>query len=531
MRLLSVGPIRTANNVGTLDRSLSPCNIPESIGNETLDVRDIASGASARRNPARLPSAPTVASSGRCARAARERAEPDRCVAAIGANLVGELQRDSLESGVPRILLLGPDDDSRRALHLMLDRAGRTVMAMADLASAVRHLADSTDRCEAAIVTADLVGRAAHALDAPVIGIAATRDVGASEALFLAGAADVIAAPLDELELATALRHVASWPRRAATSAVGSSTLVGASVAMQRVRSMIEQIARHRSTVLVLGESGTGKELVARAIHDASPRRERRFVAVNCAAIPAALLESELFGHKRGAFTDAVRDRAGLFEDADGGTLFLDEIGELPLALQAKLLRVLQEGEIRRVGDTVTTRVDVRLIAATLRDLADEVAAGRFREDLFYRLNVVPITLPPLRDRADDIPELAQAFARRHAARHGLGDLELGADVIDALGTQPWPGNVRELENVIERAVVLADGVVDRAFLGTVMVVKPDPGPAVEDLSIKKATRDLEQDLIKRALGATSGNRTNAAKLLEISHRALLYKMKEYGIS
>ncbi len=433
---------------------------------------------------------------------------------------------------MPRILLLGPDDEARRTLHLMLDRGGRTVVAMADVESAVRHLATTTDRCDAAIATADLVGTATRAIDAPVIAIAANRDVAPALALFDAGAADVIATPLDELELALALRHVASWPRRGATSAIGSAIgLVGASEPMQRVRAMIEQIAKHRSTVLVLGESGTGKELVARAIHESSPRRDRRFVAVNCAAIPATLLESELFGHKRGAFTDAVRDKAGLFEDADGGTLFLDEIGELPLALQAKLLRVLQEGEIRRVGDTATTKVDVRLIAATLKDLTEEVAAGRFREDLFYRLNVVPITLPPLRERAEDIPELAQVFARRHAARHGLGDIELGADVIDALATQPWPGNVRELENVIERAVVLADGVVDREFLGTVMTVKPAPEVAADDLSIKKATRELEQDLIKRALGATAGNRTNAAKLLEISHRALLYKMKEYGIT
>jgi two-component system response regulator AtoC len=234
----------------------------------------------------------------------------------------------------------------------------------------------------------------------------------------------------------------------------------------------------------------------------------------------------------KGAFTDAVRDKTGLFEDADGGTLFLDEVGELPLPLQAKLLRALQESEIRRVGDSASIKVDVRLIAATLRDLTDEVAAGRFREDLFYRLNVLPVQVPALRDRPEDIPELARFFAVRHGERHHR-TVELSEDLLDALSRQPWPGNVRELENVIERALVLADGPdIDAEFLATVMNVRSGTG-SVDDqeLSIKKATRSLEADLIRRALGVTSGNRTNAAKLLEISHRALLYKMKEYGIS
>jgi two-component system response regulator AtoC len=301
---------------------------------------------------------------------------------------------------------------------------------------------------------------------------------------------------------------------------------------MQKLKALIRMVAPTRTTVLVLGESGTGKELVARALHDASPRRDRKFVAINCAAVPATLLESELFGHTRGAFTDAVRDKAGLFEEADGGTLFLDEVGELSPPLQAKLLRALQESEIRRVGDTFPIKIDVRLIAATLRDLAVDVADGRFREDLFYRLNVVPIQVPPLRERAEDIPQLARFFATRHAARHQR-DVALSEDAIEALAHQPWPGNVRELENVIERALVLADGpeiAVD--FLGTVMRVQPPPSQADDgELSIKKATRSLEQELIRRALGVTQGNRTNAAKLLEISHRALLYKMKEYGIS
>ena len=445
----------------------------------------------------------------------------------------------SASRSVHYVLLLGPDDDARRALHVMLDRIGKHVAAVTELDAARSYLRKDPE-CDAVIATGELAAKLARGGGTPpVIAVVRPRDVTVSMALLAAGVDDVVTDPIDELALALALRHVATLPRRTAIAA--PPALIGDGDVMQRLREMIERVAGTRSTVLILGESGTGKELVARAIHDASPRRTRRFVAINCAAIPAALLESELFGHRRGAFTDAVRDKRGLFEDADGGTLFLDEIGELPLALQAKLLRALQDGEIRRVGDTAPIRVDVRLIAATLRDLADDVRDGRFREDLYYRLNVLPVTIPPLRERTEDIPQLARFFARRHAARHQLGEVELSDVAIEALVRQPWPGNVRELENVLERVVVLADAptpgrrarVIDLDYLGTVMNVQAPPS-AITDangLSIKKATREIEQDLIRRALGVTQGNRTNAAKLLEISHRALLYKMKEYGIS
>jgi two-component system response regulator AtoC len=437
------------------------------------------------------------------------------------------------------VLLLGPDDDARRALHLMLDRFGKQVSAVAELDGARSYLGHGHD-CDAVIAAGELAAQLVRGGGTPpVIAVVRPRDVAAALALLEAGVDDVVSEPLDELALALALRHAANLPRRAAV--VAPPALIGDGCVMQQLRATIDRVAGTRSTVLILGESGTGKELVARAVHDASPRRARRFVAINCAAIPGALLESELFGHRRGAFTDAVRDKSGLFEDADGGTLFLDEIGELPLALQAKLLRALQDGEIRRVGDNQSIRVDVRLIAATLRDLADDVREGRFREDLYYRLNVLAVPVPPLRDRPEDIPQLARFFAHRHARRHQLGELELSELAIEALVRQPWPGNVRELENVIERAVVLADApgsagairVIDLDYLGTVMNVHPPGSPAdeLDALSIKKATRALEQDLIRRALGVTQGNRTNAAKLLEISHRALLYKMKEYGIS
>jgi len=384
-------------------------------------------------------------------------------------------------------------------------------------------------------------GSGAPGMLPPVIAVVRPRDVSVALGLLEAGVDGIVADPIDELAVVLALRQVTRLPRRAR---VAPQALIGDGEAMQQLRALIERIAATRSTVLILGESGTGKELVARAIHDASPRSGKRFVAVNCAAIPAALLESELFGHRRGAFTDATRDKPGLFEDASGGTLFLDEIGELPLALQAKLLRALADGEIRRLGDTASTQIDVRLIAATLRDLADDVRGGRFREDLYYRLNVVPVVIPPLRERAGDIPQLARFFADRHAARHQLGEVELSDAAIEALVHKPWPGNVRELENAMERAVVLADApasghgprLIDASAFGgaptTPPAEVPDGRPAdAAELSIKKATRDLEHDLIKRALGVTQGNRTNAAKLLEISHRALLYKMKDYGIS
>ena len=440
------------------------------------------------------------------------------------------------------VLLVGPDDDARRALHLMLDRAGKQVSAIAELAGALAYLGGAPS-CDVVIAAAELAAQLAAAARAPVVAVVRSRDLGQVMALLDAGVDEIVAEPLDELALALALRHVAARPARvAAPSAPGLPALVGDGQVMQALRVTIERVAATRSTVLILGESGTGKELVAHAIHDASARAGRRFVAINCAAIPAALLESELFGHRRGAFTDAVRDKTGLFEDADGGTLFLDEVGELPLALQAKLLRALQDGEIRRVGDTVSIHVDVRLIAATLRDLADDVREGRFREDLYYRLNVLAVPIPPLRARREDIPQLARFFAQRHAQRHQLGEVELAEVAIAALVTQPWPGNVRELENIIERAVVLADRpapgatgptVIDEDYLRSVLHVRPPAAPAANELdalSIKKATRDLEHDLIRRALGVTQGNRTNAAKLLEISHRALLYKMKEYGI-
>jgi two-component system, NtrC family, response regulator AtoC len=288
--------------------------------------------------------------------------------------------------------------------------------------------------------------------------------------------------------------------------------------------------------VLLQGELGTGKGLVAPALHELSPRTAMPFVAVNCGAIPAELLESELFGHVKGAFTDATRNKRGLALEADGGTLFLDELGELPLALQVKLLRFLQEEEVRPVGDTRTRRVDVRVVAATARDLAKAVAEGSFREDLYWRLNVVNLRLPSLRERREDIPLLAAHFLSRYARlRPELHPLALADETKEALRRHRWPGNVRELEHVIERAVVLAErstiAVEELPETLRVRVSAGSPAAASDgSLSVKRAARALEEGLIRAALERTGGNRTRAAELLELSYRALLYKIKDYGL-
>ena len=303
---------------------------------------------------------------------------------------------------------------------------------------------------------------------------------------------------------------------------------------MQEIFRTVAKIAEYKTTALITGESGVGKELVARALHRSSGRRGP-FVPVNCGAIPENLLESELFGHKKGAFTDAIQDRRGLFDESDGGTLFLDEIGELPLGLQVKLLRVLEDEKIRRLGETRDIKVDLRILAATHRDLLTETKAGRFREDLYYRLNVLPIHVPPLRQRREDIPLLVDHFVSRNNARLGTAIRGLDSEARRLLYEYSWPGNVRELENTIERAMVLAEGdLIVAADLPERVREDQDPVQmqlVSGELSIKKTTRVIEEILIRRALQKTKGNRTRAAELLEISHRALLYKIKDYGVT
>ena len=305
--------------------------------------------------------------------------------------------------------------------------------------------------------------------------------------------------------------------------------LIGKSRAMQEVFSLIEQVATSRSTVMIYGKSGTGKELVARAIHYNSLRASKAFVAVNCAAIPSELLESELFGHEKGAFTGAIATKVGKFELATGGSLFLDEVGSMRLDLQAKILRALQEREIERVGGTRIIKIDVRVIAATNRDLKKAVEEATFREDLYYRLNVVPITLPDLKDRQEDIPLLANHFVQKFAQESNPNIREISKEAMGILLSYPWPGNVRELENVIERAVTLGRGPV--ILPGDLPPhLAGGAGPVERALAQEASLEDLERDYIKAVLRRTKGHQIRAAAILGIDRRTLYRKIRRYGI-
>jgi two-component system response regulator AtoC len=311
--------------------------------------------------------------------------------------------------------------------------------------------------------------------------------------------------------------------------------IVARSPAMIAALEVAQKVAPYPSPVLISGASGTGKELVARLIHRESERASSPFVPVNCGAIPETLLESEFFGYVKGAFTGADRDRTGLFEAANGGTLFLDEVGELPTSLQVKLLRALQDGEIRRLGGTESMEVDVRIIAATNRDLEGMVQQGEFREDLYYRLAVVPIHLPALCRRREEIPDLVHHFLQRHRERLGVKVEAISPEAMEGLLKYPWPGNIRELENLLERVVVLAEGAeIEAADLPEdILHPSPDRAPVAisdHDLSVKRHSAELERVLIRRALERTGGNKTQAAELLDLSPRALRYKIQDYGL-
>ncbi len=346
---------------------------------------------------------------------------------------------------------------------------------------------------------------------------------------------DEIILTLRKAEEREQLRRENQLLRREVTKEYSFENIVSKNEKMQNIFDVIKKVAQYKSTVLISGESGTGKELVARALHYNGERSPNPFIPVNCGAIPENLLESELFGHAKGAFTDAIRTKKGLFEEADGGTLFLDEIGELPGQLQVKLLRVLQEGEIRRIGESKPIQIDVRIVAATVKDLAKEVNEGRFREDLFYRLNVLPIHIPPLRERKEDIPLLIHHFIQKFDQAMDKNVTDIDHKALEGLMNYKWYGNVRELENTIERAIVLTDtNIIELENLPIeIQNFKEEfqlEPLADEEYSIKKASKSLEINLIKKALKKTKGNHTHAARILEISHRALLYKIKEYGI-
>ncbi|HVY54419.1 MAG TPA: sigma 54-interacting transcriptional regulator, partial [Thermodesulfobacteriota bacterium] len=297
----------------------------------------------------------------------------------------------------------------------------------------------------------------------------------------------------------------------------------------EEVIRLAEKASRYKTTVLVSGESGTGKELIAKAIHNGSPRKNAPFIAVNCAAIPDTLIESELFGYSKGAFSGADSSKRGLIEEAHGGTLFLDEIGEFPLSLQPKLLRVLQEGELRRLGDNRLIKTDLRIIAATSRNLALETERGKFRSDLYYRLNVLPINIPPLRERMEDVPPLVRYFIAKYSRRLNRRIADAAPEAMSEIMSYDWPGNVRELENAVERAMILSDTEhIKNIDLGTASHRRSaDAGPLTESMTYEEARKSIESSYIDKALAESRGNRTKAAKILGISRRSLLYKLKE----
>jgi two-component system response regulator AtoC len=449
-----------------------------------------------------------------------------------------------------RTVLIAEDEaNMRRVLSALLARDGFRTLEAADGEAALESLAREpvdailTDLRMPKMNGLELleVVRRRHP-DIPVVMLTAHGTVGSAVEALKRGAFDYLTKPFDPDEIrqvmdkAVSTRRLAAREARLPADEDPEPLLLGESERLREVRHVVERVAPTPATVLIAGESGTGKEIVARSLHRASAVRNGPFVKVNCAAIPDGLLESELFGYEKGAFTGATARKPGRFELADGGTLFLDEIGEMPLAAQPKLLRAIQEGRFYRVGGTETVSVSVRLVAATNKDLRAEVNAGRFREDLFYRLHVVPIELPPLRERSEDIPTLARLFLERFAAKLQRPVTGIDPAAMDALRAHPWPGNIRELENAIERAVLLCDGatLLPRDLPAEIQHPVRAPSGSAEATPLREriraATQRIERDAILEALRLTDGNVTRAAKELGLSRRGLQLKMKELEI-
>jgi len=450
-----------------------------------------------------------------------------------------------------RLLVVDDEQSMREFLESFLRREGYDVSTAADVDTALSYLeSDEID-----LVITDMQMPEKTGLDlilearelSPETAMVMITGFGTTDSAISAmreGAYDYLTKPfkVDELriviEKALEKKLLSNENRRLKEelrSQSRSRNIIGHSRVMQEVYELIGQVAETKTNVLVYGESGTGKELVARAIHDQSPRSGKPFVAINCGAIPENLIESELFGHVKGAFTGALQNKDGLFEAATGGTLFLDEIGELSHPLQVKLLRALQEKSIRRVGDTADRKIDVRIVSATNRRLEDEVAAGRFREDVYYRLNVIQLTLPPLRDRPEDIPLLAQHFIRRFADEIGKEVEGMDGEAFDMLSTYGFPGNVRELENLIERAVALARGpVIGTALLPPTVTANPSAGPISriddEGVDLEALVATYERSLLSEALSKTGGIKKKAARLLGISFRSFRYRLEKLGL-
>ena len=443
-----------------------------------------------------------------------------------------------------RILIIDDEPSIRELLGIMLGQEGYETDTAESVATAVGRLESGSYH----LVICDLKlpdGTGLNVLDTarrrgigtPFIIITAhTTPQNALESL-RAGAVEYLSKPFEVEELKHVVaKHIAGRSTAAAHEEIPE--FIGASPAIRKILDLVPRVASTPSTVLITGESGTGKELLARAIHSQSPRAAGPFLSINCGALPEGLLESELFGHVRGAFTGAVRDNPGLFAEAAGGTLFLDEVGELTPAIQVKLLRVLQERRVRRVGGTSEIEVDVRIIAATNRDLEGELRKGAFREDLYYRLNVLHLHLPPLRERRDDIPDLARHFVDKVCRRLGVPAKRLTTDALSVLQAYPWPGNVRELENIIERTVALETAEVITAGSLPETLRGRLSEPLVEQSALPEEGLDLEEyldgvrrSLMRQALARTGGHQKRAADLLRMSYRSFRYYADKLGLS
>ena len=449
------------------------------------------------------------------------------------------------------ILVIDDEPNLRHMLTVVLEKAGYTVSSAADGTEALSLTeTNSFDLILCDLRMPGMDGLAflrevsTQGLDSAIIMMSAYGTIDTAVDAMKLGAADYISKPfkpdeillkLGQIEERNRLRQENIRLRNAVEETFSFQNILAKSESMQNIFDTIQKISDYKTTVLITGESGTGKELIARAIHHNGDRKRGPMVAINCGGLPQNLLESELFGHVKGAFTDARKDKKGLFQEASGGTLFLDEIAELPLSLQVKLLRVLQDEMVRPLGSNQSAKVDVRIIAATAQDLAEGVKQASFRDDLFYRINVISIHVPPLRERREDIPLLIDHFIDKFNKRLHKAIQEIRPDALQCLIDYSWPGNVRELENVIERTIVLTERFeICRDELPDEVRSGPAAGDdtwAVDSISIKANTIVLEKSLIQRALRETNNNRTHAAKLLEISHPTLLSKMKAYRIS
>jgi two-component system response regulator PilR (NtrC family) len=453
-------------------------------------------------------------------------------------------------SGRARVLVVDDEPSMREFLEIFFRREGYDVATAADADAALVGI--QADDFDVVISDVQMAGRSGLDLlravketapDTVVIMITAFATTETAIAAMKEGAYDYVTKPfqVDELRLvvekALEKRLLAAENRQLKSQLrkLGRRNLVGTSACMQRVYELVARVADTKTNVLISGESGTGKELVARAIHESSERRDRPFVAVNCAAIPENLLESELFGHVKGSFTGAVQNKAGLFEVADGGTLFLDEVGELPAALQVKLLRAIQEKKIRRVGGTSDRAVDLRILSATNRRLEDEVAAGRFRDDLYYRLNVIQIGLPSLRERMEDLPLLVHHFVERFARELGKPVRGFSDGAMERLAGYRFPGNVRELENVVERAVALSRGEWIEADALPPTLTEPPRAVGRERIAssgvrLEQLLDEFERGLLLEALERAGGVKKRAAQLLGVSFRSLRYRLEKLGL-